>query len=271
MNICISAIIKDEQLYLENWIKYHLNYGISKFILFEDKNSISHQEICDKFGDKVKLIKLWDVVTDYELTTQEGISDITWRCFYRLYKDKFDACLFIDPDEFLNCSPEEFSSEIEYFKNDNDVWSIKYIWLTRTADGHIKNPYNGKPYSLFNTYKKQLNGYNMFSKFNSKYNYHDYNMQGKHFIYLYKIDSVDNFIGPHGTGCNEQISNFRLNHYLTKSWEEYKFRLFKRGEPIKKWGRRIEDFFEINEDLLPYKEQLLKECENETYYYNEEH
>lgn len=117
MNICISTIIKDEQLYLENWIKYHLNYGISKFILFEDKNSISHQEICDKFGDKVKLIKLWDVVTDYELTTtQDGITDITWRCFYRLYKDKFDACLFIDPDEFLNCSPEEFSNEIEYFK-----------------------------------------------------------------------------------------------------------------------------------------------------------
>ena len=49
--ICILTVIKDEQEYLEEWIKYHLNLGINHIFILEDSNSTSHRYITDKFGN----------------------------------------------------------------------------------------------------------------------------------------------------------------------------------------------------------------------------
>jgi hypothetical protein len=103
----------------------------------------------------------------------------------------------------------------------------------------------------------------------SEYNYKDYNLQCKHLIYLYKLKNITDFHVPHGNVCNEQESLFKLNHYITKSWEEYKWRLIVKGEQVKMWGRKLEDFFEINKDLLLYKDELLKECSELDYKYND--
>ena len=116
LNICICQLIKDEQRYIEEWIDYHLNLGISKFVLFEDYNSTSHSEVLSKHGNKVILYKLLDVLND---------------------------------------------DEIKVIKDNNVVHS-----------------------------------------------------------------------------------NIRLKHYLTKSWDEYKWRIYERGEPADEYySRRIEHFF----------------------------
>ena len=272
MNICICQLIKDEQRYIEEWIDYYLNFGISKFILFEDWNSTSHNDVLSKYGDKVILHKYNDIVTkDDTKYFTETRQEVIWSVFWRMYKDKFDACLFIDPDEYLNCSPENFLEEVEYFKNDPNVHSIYYRWLTRTASGHIKDPYPNKTYSVVKTYTNVLYGYNMINKL-SEYKNKDYNFQRKHLIYLNKLKTVNDFQAPHGDDNYhyEQESLFKLNHYVTKSWEEYKWRLLIKGEQVKKWGRRLEDFFVINQDLLPYKEELINECKELDYKYNDE-
>ena len=38
MKICIFTIIKNEQEYLEEWIKYHLDLGIDHLFIFEDND-----------------------------------------------------------------------------------------------------------------------------------------------------------------------------------------------------------------------------------------
>lgn len=55
----ICAIIKDEQLFLKEWIDYHLNLGFNKIVLFEDFDSTSHKDITDSY-DNVELIPLRD-------------------------------------------------------------------------------------------------------------------------------------------------------------------------------------------------------------------
>lgn len=273
LNICICQLIKDEQRYIEEWIDYYLNLGISKFILFEDWNSSSHADVLAKYGDKVILHKYDDIVNDEDKSNfTEVRQEIIWSCFYRLYKDCFDACLFIDPDEYLNCTKEEFLSEAEYFKNDPNVYTIRYHWLTRTASGHIKDPYPNQKYSLVKTYKNILPGYNMTEKFENEYEGRDYNIQCKHLIYLSKLSNKTDFQAPHGNANNikyEQLSLFRLNHYLTKSWDEFKYKLYQKGEQVKYWGRNIEQFFIINKDLIPFKDELMKECESLQYKYND--
>ena len=121
-----------------------------------------------------------------------------------------------------------------------------------TASGHIKDPYPNQIYSLKDTYTKIMTS-----------NFRDLNINKKSLIYLRKIKSHWDFHAPHGPweGDNVVHSNIRLKHYLTKSWEEYKWRIYERGEPADEYySRRIEHFFEINDDLIQYKEQLLNEC-----------
>ena len=51
MKTAICALIKDEHLFLEEWIEWHLGLGFDAIHLFEDKGSKSHEEICAKYSN----------------------------------------------------------------------------------------------------------------------------------------------------------------------------------------------------------------------------
>lgn len=55
MTSCIFTVIKNEHLYLEEWIRYHLDLGINHIFVFEDIDSETHRHITYKYGDKVSL------------------------------------------------------------------------------------------------------------------------------------------------------------------------------------------------------------------------
>lgn len=73
---CIFTVIKNEHEYLDEWIKYHLDLGIDHIFIFEDIDSDSHKEICDKY-EKVTLNSIDIVLSRYELTK---IKNIKSRC-----------------------------------------------------------------------------------------------------------------------------------------------------------------------------------------------
>ena len=83
MNNCILTVIKNEHQYLDEWIKYHLDLGINHIFIFEDVDSDSHKDICDKY-DGVSLSCV-DVVlgekerkkaNEYKLTKQKNPQEI---------------------------------------------------------------------------------------------------------------------------------------------------------------------------------------------------
>ena len=61
---CILTVIKNEQEYLDEWIKYHLDLGIDHIFIFEDIDSDSHKEICDKYGVKVSLDSILSILDE---------------------------------------------------------------------------------------------------------------------------------------------------------------------------------------------------------------
>jgi len=287
INICICQLIKDEQRYIEEWINYYLNLGINKFILFEDWNSSSHKEVLEKFGDKVIIHKLLDIVNEEERQQlKKGYlrQIIAWEIFYRLYKDQFDCCLFIDPDEFIIYDTKEnFYKEIEEYASKElypDIKYVKYRWQIMTSNGHIKDPHPNEKYSILNTYtipfiedETEYINRCIYQKDHGLM-IEDYNLNCKNLIYLYKMNSCfDNFYDiPHNVGLiyNFVFSEYRINHYVLKSFEEYKDKLFNKGEQIEAiFSRKIDFFFKINKDLIKYKNELLKECNYLTYKYND--
>jgi len=49
MSKVIVSMLKNEHLYLEEWVQYHFNLGIDYIFLFEDLDSKTHKEITDKY------------------------------------------------------------------------------------------------------------------------------------------------------------------------------------------------------------------------------
>jgi hypothetical protein len=245
MKTCICVIIKDEQDYLEEWIEYHLNLGIDEIFLYEDYGSKSHAEIIKPFGDRVHLESI-DVVRDLINNCDKTGSyrqNALFNWFPIEYKDKFDWVLFNDIDEFLVLKQPLHELLEEY----DDKPGILLEWKFYGANGHITKP-KGKVMDNFT--KMALNAYNMYGKnwinksfVNLKnYTYWKYNIHGVYGC-VYAINK---------NGCHKAW----INHYFTKSWEEWKQRILVRGDTFI-GNRKIYEFFSVNKDLENKKEELL--------------
>ena len=252
MKTAICVIIKDEQDYLDEWLDYHLNLGIDEIYLYEDYGSLSHSTIAEKYGDRAHLNSI-DVIfqnnfnwfREYSPKKDSLIQEKLFFWFPITYKEQFDWILFIDLDEFLILKQPLHQLLDEY----TDKSGILLNWRWYGANGHIKKP-EGK---VMDNYTKPVT-----STFDYHWAYKSF-MNCKNWTYwekhLHKIHGAVFPLTEFG------IHKAYLNHYFTKSWEEWKFKLLSRGDNFP-GHRKINEFFHLNQDLLPIKNELLAEIYN---------
>lgn len=268
MTFCILTIIKNEQDYLDEWIKYHLNLGINHIFIFEDICSESHKEITDKYNF-VTLDSIMNLFND-EKDIQEILELKKTKRFnphikylhkgldYIKTKYNYDWCFAIDNDEFLTLKnpKSDLENTFSLFKNYD---AVLLQWMCYGANGIIKKPdYNKK--GVIDTFTTVAKGAVPNSRF-----YHTkvcYNMS------KYKSCYFENNHYPSllCKWCRTDFSRKRLTpiynhiyirHYITRSWEEYIWKLSQRGYLFGK-SRTYDFFFKVNPDMLDKKEELLK-------------
>ena len=125
MNIALTVISKQEERYLDEWITYHFNLGISH-IYFLDNN--------DKEDDKQKeLVEKYDNITyiDIRGLTYSSLNQDIQMYFYKKvfddYKQHHDWMLFLDVDEFFtleNKTLQEFFEQTIF----NNTSEILFNW-----------------------------------------------------------------------------------------------------------------------------------------------
>ena len=249
MKTAICVIIKDEHDYLKEWIDHHLNLGIDEIYLYEDYNSKSHSAITEPYGDKVHLQSIDTIFKENEKNFSQ--KDIKSGSFFQHklfqwfpieFKNVFDWVLFIDIDEFLILK-EPLQSFLEEYKDESAIY-IK--WKFYGANGHIKKP-QGK---VVDNYTKPIP-----TSF-------DYGINYKSFVNLKKYTYWCNPI--HGVeGGKYPITSYGdhkgfINHYFTKSWEEWKWKIFSRGDAFP-GHRKINEFFILNPELKESKNSFMLE------------
>ena len=268
MTSCIITIIKDEHFYLDEFLSYHLNLGINHIFIFEDIDSDSHKEICDKYDD-VSLNSI-DIVLDEEdkkkaIFLKETIKWNVQHLYFRnalkwiKHKNIYDWCFVIDNDEFITI--EKPLEEIFGLYKDYEAFIIQ--WKCFGANGYIQKPnYEGK--GLIGTYTKEISG-----KLPDK---NDSLVKTCYNLKLYDDRFFYNQHHPNDkcNWCNTDYkkdykstyNNIYIRHYVTKSWEEYMWKIKIRGFT---WGgtRHLDTFFEINSDMLSFKQQLLDDLKKE--------
>lgn len=269
MTSCILLVIKDEHLYLDEFIQYHLNLGIDYIIIAEDTDSITHKNITDKYNN-VTLYNVLDFFNNEKMKNKSiflktrGVSPQESYLYNGLLYIKnhynFDWCFVIDIDEFITIDKK--------FKNINEVLSLYenydaviLQWQNYGANGLIYRPnYNQK--GIIETYIKCCN-------FTHKDEHLWFrNVKSVHNLNKYTKESYNSGHVPNlkTNWCRTDFSkdiksliydNMYIRHYITKSWEEYVNKIKIRGL-FNRIHRNYEDFFDLNPDMKNNKKELLK-------------
>ena len=232
---CIATCVKDETEYIEDFIKYHLNIGIDEIFIYEDYGSVSHKEICDKY-DNVYLSSILDIFPEEqkEEIIQMRIDKVPSQTLYinqilkYLHPTHNDGwwVWLIDIDEYIT-STEPISDVLSRF-SDRDA--VLVYWKNFGCSGHIYKPLYDKPiYEIFT----EPCGYELYSDFKmykiTKFcvNLNKWSEDKKFWIHNAPL----NWIKADGTYKRTEIvyEPLYLRHYITKSVEEYLYKVYVRG------------------------------------------
>ena len=267
MKTCIHTVILNEQdEYLIPWLNHH-SPMVDHIFVFEDIDSHSHKHITDKYPN----VTLWSVFDIYEdewhknhLRTHREKGGINQRLYILDGVTKiqnmgiYDWCFTLDIDEFITLE-EPYKTIPDVLSRFNDRDAVILQWLNFGANGHIYKPnYNGRDYREF--YTKRAD----FSDADSKFK-----MDSKICWNLRKITKW-NLCGLHccaGNWCKTDGQKDRrstvydkmyLKHYVTRSWEEYLWKIYVRGMHCFNNHRKEDDFFQINKDMLAKYDECMK-------------
>lgn len=222
--ITICAIIKDcYSDYLIEWIDYHRNIGVDKFIIYDNESETPIKDVLSEYSNIVIINNINGLnmqIKAYNHCIENN-------------KNDFDWIIFIDDDEFIVCK------DIRVFLNkNNDFDCIKLKWKTFGSNSYKIKPENG----LLKSFIKRLPDNNPF------------NNQVKLIV---KPNQISEFISPHecrfknnNVKILKDLNNIYINHYFLKSEEEFKRKL-KRGRADNvKLAYSQNMFSEIDKDCI---------------------
>lgn len=251
MKTAVCTCIKDENDYLKEWIDWNLKAGFDHIYLYEDNGSKSHKSITDLYPKQVTLQSI-NVVKDEPITIERRQRQ-TYDYSINTLKDKYDWIAFIDADEFIDF--EQGYDLHKLLKEYDSYPAIMLSWMLYNANGRINKPNCGVVEAYPNPTKNILYTSIWFNAMwtiksivNTKYN--------PEFINIHLAKDAVNM----KEGTKPKLKIFKkawLRHYYTKSWEEWVWRIYERGD-LCNGNRKIEEFFKANPDLKYKQNELLE-------------
>lgn len=99
-HVAVVAIARNEERYVEEWIKHYLGLGVERIFIFDnnDPGNNSMRETARKFGDRVVVLDLRGRQALVDIGYQVG----AYRRAYEMIHDQYDWIGFFDIDEFLH-------------------------------------------------------------------------------------------------------------------------------------------------------------------------
>lgn len=237
------AIFKGEDDYLVEWIEFHKLMGVEHFILYDNGLRGSSRKILEPYIRS-------GLVTHILLPHIEGSRDgryihtvstqqVAYADAIIRFKDNFHYLLQLDLDEFLFPKSHNSISEILKTHDKRKLARIEVNWTNFGSNGHVDKP-TGLVIENFTKSGRNTTPKTVKSISNTKY-------LSRFFIYTnvhrfsHRLSIKDMitklFFGYPIIVKGEQANDlFQLNHYITKSKEEFlaKNRKFKQGWQIGK-------------------------------------
>lgn len=253
----ICAIVKDEQRFIREWAEYYLNIGFDKLYVYEDFGSRTHKnEISDYIEQhKVELISLDDANIINKSIRGTRVQSTLYSLFLSWCRKgdiKADWIGFFDVDEFLVFDEGYDLNKLE--EDFSNYGGVLLAWKIYGANGHISRPSGG----VVESYTKAMplnSRIDSASEWNVKSLVNVSKCDGKKHIHVFNGCVRTDYTKAEGS-TPLLFEKAWLNHYFTKSWEDYLDRIFARGNMQNNF-RCLDKFFKCNPDLLPKKYEMV--------------
>lgn len=223
----ICAIALDEELYIDEWIRYHRLLGFSHIYIYDNSND---NILKDKESEFVTIIHFPGPVKQLE----------AYDIFTTTYRDKHTWGAFIDCDEFIIL--KRHSTIIDFLKEYSDCDGVGLNWLMFGTSNH--KHYSNEP---------------VISRFR-----HCAATLDSHIKTIVKLKNIYKYISPHipllerGSiyNTNREIIKDKFNdsiqsdvayihHYYTKSEEEF-IKKINRGRSDIPEKRSLDELVELH-------------------------
>lgn len=277
-NVSVCAIFKNESLYLKEWIEFNHIVGVEHFYLYNNNSEDDYLGVLEPYISK-------GLVTLVQWPKNQAQMECYNHCI-NTHKKETKWMGFIDIDEFI--IPRTENSIYDLLKKyDDNRGSVKLYWKMFGTSGIIKRNNNElvteqftvcwpKYYIVGKCFYNTSFSYNPSSKKN-KILHHSFwaNYRGIDIppvniynqICFNELDKIKN------TECPMQI-----NHYFTKSYDEYRMKKAK-GDVYFKINPHDEEYFFIHEHenldtdfsaykyLVELKLKMQETCEDKESFY----
>ena len=214
--LSIATPINNEELYIAEWIEYHLAKGVEHFYIGDTGSADNTKESLKPYMDVITY-KEFNLPVPYQLTV---MNELLAMC-----KDETRWIGFVDPDEFVVTDGWIPDTLKDYESFDG----IGVNWVIYGSAGHDRRPEGGV-----------LNNYTYRSEYNHPVNLHIKSIANPqsvqeithphYFIYKAGCNCVTENKEPINSPFSEYWSGnkIRMNHYFCKSKEDYENKI-KRG------------------------------------------
>lgn len=228
--LSICALVKDEALYIREWIEFHLKQGVEHFFLYDNGSTDQTKQEVAEYCDKVT----WH---DLPGRMQQRVA---YNHMLRHHRSESEWVSFTDVDEFLfaNSPTKRLSAMLEKFE---ECAGVAVHWLIYGSSGHLE--YSPEPVTQRFTRRADCVNPHVKSIMKLKDTYSTGN--NVHTFRAHGLIVDENFaVQPeeyaYVTPATANI--LRINHYVTKSKTECEVkRLRGRADT---GGINTENFFE---------------------------
>lgn len=223
MKVALVCIAKDEDSYIKEWVEYHIKLGFDDIFMYQNNYRSSYEH--------KNLIKINFDTTDGNRQLQ------AYNDFIRKNTNKYDFAAFFDVDEFLVLKKH---NDVKSFVSEYvDFLAIGINWVF-FGDNGLKKVENNN-YSCLKRFTKRQNG--VFSLIKSIVKVDSSILMGAHSPYCEWVCPKKK---PHTGNLNEEgdDSIAQLNHYFSKTFEEYELKMSK-GKVCNNY-RPVRDFYDFN-------------------------
>jgi hypothetical protein len=211
--LAVCAIYRDEASYMREWIEFHRLVGVERFFLYDNNSTDDHREVLAPYLER-------DEVVIHPWPMDQGQTEAYEHCIAE-YGTDARWIAFIDLDEFL-FSPT--GRPLPQVLSDYERWpAVGVNWAVFGTSGHLTRPAG----LVIESYLDRLQ---TFESHGIKTVADPARVAPGgarvHRFELAESGTVDENQYPMALGFTKTVSRARLqlNHYRTKSLEEYRMR-----------------------------------------------
>jgi glycosyltransferase involved in cell wall biosynthesis len=261
--LCVGAIVYNEAPYLLQWLAYHLDQGFQHFYIGDNDSSDGTTEILEGLEDLGLVTRIF--VARYEHANPQVTA---YQEILRRTSDGHHLVAFIDADEYLlPMQPEETAGQaIRRLMADPHVGALGLHWRIFGSSGRIE-PGEGLLMERFVQCAPALRSVHQHIKsivrpeFVNDVNPHRVTFHRRDVHYINAVGERVAYDDTPGylRGVPPVDGALRINHYVVKSFREYRERKANRGRATKGASvSRDAGFFQAHDDNRDQCTRILR-------------